>query len=374
MTTQQHQIHASALNRVVACNGSIAQSRMSEVPQDREQTDDQREGDAAHFVAMDVLRGVISDPTEYVDRKMPNGVYVTAEMAEAVTPFVEAVRQELADGAEMFIERPADYDISPSVRILARPDVVTWNPFTQVLSVHDFKYGWRIVEPRDNWTLTAYVRSAIEMIDGQVPHTVRRVIYQPRSHHEDGKIREYVTTFDEWQAEHWQLASKLTPITDLLHTGKHCYKCPALANCRAARDAGYNAIDISHEVFNDKLSDPELEIERVEIIRAIERLEQRRDAVTELMLHRISEGAIYQNHYVERPQGHAKFNAGVSAATIKAISGIDITKAAMVTPAQAVRLGVPESVVKAFSSRPTLPPKLVNKSAAERAAKMFDKT
>lgn len=364
------QLYASALNRVVNCNGSVAMQPKSELPPEVEQTDDQRDGDAAHFIAMDVLRDVISDPAEYVERKMPNGVYATAEMAEAVTPFVEHVKSR--GDVVRFIERTSDFDISPSVRILARPDVVTWG--NGVLTIDDFKYGWRLVEPRDNWTLVAYVMSAMIMIDGEVPTLIRRIIHQPRPHHEDGKTRIYECTYDEWHGEFMRLRAALETITDDLHTGPHCYKCPALANCRAARDAGYNSIDVSHKVFDDRLTDEELEFERIEILRAVERLEQRGNAITELMIHRIEKGAVYQNHYIERDQyGHYKFGAGVTPALIKAISGVDVRKEGMLTPAQAIKAGVPESVVKSLATRPKLAAKLVNKSAAKRAEKMFGK-
>lgn len=367
-------LHASALNRVVACNGSVEMSRLSEIEPDKEQTDDQREGDAAHFVAMDVLRGVISDPLEYVDRKMPNGVYVTAEMAEFVTPFVEHV-QARGDryAVERYIECNEDFDISPSTRILTRPDVVTWDVAKRELTVDEFKYGWRIVEPRDNWTLVAYVMSAITMIEGEVPNLIRRIVHQPRPHHEDGKTRVYESTYDEWYAEYKRLHDAVSNLTTELHTGLHCYKCPALASCRAARDAGYNSIDVAHHVFNDRMPDDALEFERMEIMRAIDMLEQRRDAITELMMHRIEAGAVYQNHAIERGLlGHWKFNTGVNAALIKAMTGIDITKTGMLTVAQAIKAGVPETVAHSLATRPKLPAKLVNKSAQERAAKMFN--
>lgn len=368
------QLYASALNRVVNCNGSYFQAIMSEVPPDAEQTDDAREGDAAHYVAMDVLRGVINDPSEYIDQKMPNGVYVTADMAEYVTQFTTDMLA--LEGAKLWVELPSDFDLSPETRILARPDVIAWQPATGTLTIPDFKYGYRLIEPFDNWTLVAYVMAAItSVLDGQAPDHINLMIYQPRPHHEDGKVRTLRLTYAEWWQKYAELQAAVAKLTDELHTGPHCYKCPGRANCRALRNAGYNAIDASHTVFDDRMSDAELEQERLTILRAVATLEQRGDAISELIMHRIENGAVYQNHYIDREQyGHWKFNSGVTPALIKSITAIDITKPGMLTTAQAIKKGVPESVAQAFSTRPKLAAKLVNKSANERAAKLFGKS
>ena len=129
-----------------------------------------------------------------------------------------------------------------------------------------------------------------------------------------------------------------------------------------------------NKLFNDKMPDDELEIERITISRAIAVLEQRGDAISELIMHRIENGAVYQNHYIDRDQyGHYKFNPGVTPALVRTLTGVDINKPGMLTTAQAIRAGVPEMVAKSLSTRPKLAAKLVNKSAAERAAKLFGK-
>lgn len=366
-------LQASALNRVMGCNGSVMMVPGLEQPLEREQTDDQREGDAAHYLAMLCLTDRdIDDPLLMVDRKVPNGVYVSPEMAEYVDPFVQDCRQDVLAGHEHWVEQPMDFDLSEHTRILCRPDVITWEPASRTLKVRDLKYGYRIVEPRDNWTLVAYAMAWI-IRTGNVPLTTELIIHQPRPHHEDGKRRVLPLTYAELHALYTTMQARLGNLTDELRTGDHCYKCPALVPCRAARNAMLNGIDMSSTVFHDKYSTEDLGTELLIAKRAAKAMDDRIKAMEELMMYRISDLAeISQDWHVDREQyGHRKFLPHATSDTIRMLTGIDIRKDAMLTPAQAIKKGVPESIIDAFTQRPKLAPKLVHKSAAKRAEKMF---
>lgn len=368
-------LQASALNRVINCNGSVAMLPGVEIPPDsREQTPDQLEGDAAHHVAMMAIDGQISDPIEMVDRQTPNGVWVTPEMAEHIDPFVQDVLADIREGHEHWIETAMDFDLSEHTRILCRPDVITFNPVFGLLKVRDLKYGYRIVEPSDNWTLIAYAMTWI--IRTQiVPRDIELTIAQPRPHHEDGKIRTLTLTYDQLFLLYQQMQAKLFNLTDELRSGDHCIHCPALVPCRAARNAMLNGIDMASTAFHDKYSTQELGDELLIAQRAEKMLKDRIAAMQELMMHRLEQSEISQDWSIDRDQfGHTKFAPHVNPELIKTMTGIDIRKDAMLTPAQAIKKGVPESIIKAFSSRPKLPPKLVHRSAAKRAEKLFGKS
>lgn len=363
------QLQAYALNRIIACNGSISMVAGAEIPADNNQTVDQLEGDAVHYMSMDVLRGIIRDPIEYVDRKMPNGIYITADMVDFVDPFVQSV---LTDPGQKWIETAMDFDLSAETRILCRPDAITFNQTTGQLHVRDLKYGFRIVEPFDNWTMVAYAMTWI--INTQiVPTEILLSIYQPRPHHEDGKIRTLRLTYPELLALYQQMVEKLATITDDLHTGPHCYKCPSLAHCVPARNAMYNGIEAFGKVFVDRVPDDELFYLISVGERAIDAMEQRVKAMKELAMHRLSNGNVSQEWGIERTFGHRKFKPFVTVAMIKTLSGIDISKDGMLTPAQAEKAGVPEAIINTLVDRPPLAPKLVKKSATKRADKLFNK-
>ncbi len=75
---------ASKLNRIMQCNGSVKMEPFAP-PKIDDASESRREGIAAHYVALQVFNGVFSDPLKMVDRRAPNGVYVTAEMAEVAS-------------------------------------------------------------------------------------------------------------------------------------------------------------------------------------------------------------------------------------------------------------------------------------------------
>lgn len=367
------QIPASALNRVIECNGSIAMVQSVEQPLDREQTDDQREGDAAHHVALMVLTGQISDPLEMVDRKVPNGVYITPDMAEHIDPFVQEMLDDIRAGRAVKVEQNLDFDISAETRIPCRPDATSYDPITGTLKIPDLKYGYRIVEP-ENWTLIAYAMTWI--INNQiVPLHIELVIHQPRPHHEDGKRRSVTMGYSDLLVKYQHMQARLAQLTNELHTGDHCYMCPALVPCRAARNAMFNGIDMSSTVFHDQYTTEDLGNELLIAERAEKMLKDRIAAMRELMMYRIGERSeISQEWTVDHDQfGHKKFLPTVNPELIKIMTGIDIRKDAMLTPAQAIKKGVPESIIDTFTTRPRLAAKLVHKSAAKRAEKLFGK-
>lgn len=359
-------LQAHALNRVVECNGSVHMPEI-DLP-DEERNEDQEEGVAAHHVAIEVIAGRNADPIEWVDRQTPNGVWVTPEMAEYVDDFTDVIAGRR--GAHIWLEENVDFQLSEDVRILCRLDVATWMADIGNLTVDDFKYGWRLVEPFENWQLVA--GAAGIMIKYQLtPSTIDLIIHQPRPHHRDGKVRKWSLTYDEFWLAYGKMKEALRVITDELRTGPHCYRCPSMLKCPAYHAATYNALDASGRVFDDGLSDTEAASELVLIRRAKDILEQKDKALTELITHRINSQHVVPNWFIERGEGKRRWKKGVTVSMIKALTLKDINKPDMLSPAQAEKAGISPLIVNAFSERPPTTPKLVNRSAASVASKMF---
>jgi len=363
-------LQAHALNRVVRCNGSYWQEP-SEVPDSDEQSDDRREGIAAHWVAMEVIAGRASDAIEFVDRRAENGVFVTVDMIEAIEPFIVDVQSRI--GATTHIEETVNFQLSPEVLILCRLDLATYDPTTGTLIVDDYKHGYRIIEPVDNWQLVAGAMGWI-FKQGFAPTRVILNIHQPRPHHPDGKKRSWeFETYDDFLIAYERMCNALADVTRDLHTGNHCYKCPALTHCTSARRAGYNSIDIAGEAFNDKLTNDELSHELLTVQRGIAALKQIEDAYEELLTHRINSGQVVRDWFIEPTYANTRFKKGVTPEMLKALSGIDPTVRSLPTPAAVKRLHISEQIVDAFTERPMTGTKLVHKSAAQVADKMFKK-
>jgi len=367
-------LNAHALNRVARCNGSHHMPP-SEVPDDELQSDDRREGRAAHFIALEVLSGRFTDVIEFVDRKV-EGVWITVEMAEAVDPFVQDVLSRTVTdgvpyGATIHIEETVNFQLSPEVQINCRLDLATYDPNTQTLTVDELKYGHRIVEPVDNWQLVAEAMGWI--IKHQIaPAKIILNIHQPRPHHPDGKKRSWeFESYQRFEQAYLRMAEKLANITFDTHTGDHCYKCPALTSCTAARRTGYNMVDMSATAFNDKLDNEELSHEILLLRKALARGKGLLEAYEELLTHRYNDGQFFNDWYTEPTYANTRFRSGVTPEMIKAVSGIDITVKKLPTPKQAERAGISPLILQAFTERPSTGFKLVNKTASQVAGKMF---
>lgn len=324
------------------------------------------EGTAAHYMATAVYKGdQIID--ELIDRKAPNGVYMTAEMAEHIAAY-QAVWQ--TQHSLLGVELNTSYDNSPYWVVDGRADFIALSAETE-LHVIDFKYGWRIVEPENNWTLISH---AIGLLLQQqfTPQTIRFSIFQPRPHHPDGPLRSWVINHSQLTQLYTQLDATLTNPSDALITSPHCHKCPAIATCPAARIAEMNAIEASETAYDDQVSNEMLAFNLDNLHRAKKLLEDRIEAFSEMAKHRINSGAVIANYFNEMGQGNRIWKESVDAQTLQMLTGKDLTaKPKLITPAAAERLGVDKATVKALTERPSTGIKLVRVSANKKAAKIF---
>lgn len=361
------QLQASHLNRILACNGSINMGGSDELPPNVETFNEAaREGTAMHEVMRDFLTGGMS-PLECVDRKMTNGIYITAEMADSIERVTDPIVTRHIQGET---ETNVDWETG-NVFVAGRADFAAYDPETLTLYIDDAKFGWRLVEVDGNWTLLAYAIGWIKR-HNIMPLTIVMTIHQPRPYHEDGKSREWRLSMAEFM--HWQsqLEAKLASLNDLLNTGPHCYKCPSLSFCPAARSAGMNGIDVSQQLFRSTLSDGDLSFTLESLERAGDHIASLIDAYKELGLHRVKSGKVIQGYAIENPLGHRFWKKGLAPELIEALTGKVLTVKKMVTPAEAERQGIDAATLETLTARAHTGEKLKRKSD-KAARKAFNK-
>lgn len=370
-------VQASQLPRVIACNGSIsmeASPASIELP-----ADDREEGIAAHQVASAVLTGLISDPVEYVERKTGNGIFVTPEMAENVAVFTDHVANMGYTGEAIIgVEQDVTFEVGSTGYVIgARPDWFAYDTVAQVLHIKDFKYGFRIVEPYNNWTLIAYAIGIAARYNIQ-PQMIVVEIVQPRPHHSEGKIREWSFSRQEMTAFYLSLVGIFANLTNQLNTGEHCRQCKALAICAAAKNAGYNAIEASTVAFTDQLNGEALAYEIRMLRRAEQAIKLKLEAYEELAIYRIDHSVDGVNAVPgfnsEQQYGNRAFNGGLTAEVLSIMVGkpVDqLTTRKLITPAALERLGVDENVVSKLTYRPPTRRKLVEFNPTKKAKKLF---
>ncbi len=190
-------INATDLPRFMSCNGSrLMGGAMPPITNSNETRD---EGIAAHYMAATVFRNEFA-LSELIDRKAPNGSFMTNEMAEYVEAYLN-IRSQTRVGTSPFIELDADasHEFSPIWAVKGKLDYVEIDEHCDI-HIIDFRYGWRIVEPERNWTLISHAISFVANYRVH-PHTIIHLsIFQPRPYHPAGPFR-------TWKSYAWHRCS-----------------------------------------------------------------------------------------------------------------------------------------------------------------------
>lgn len=355
---------ATNLPRLMRCIGSRILTPM--VPTFENDTTVRDEGNAAHWLAYSV--GQMGNSfSDLLGTKAPNGIFITDEIVDHVQEYIEYIATRFTVFAAMEYETSFNGE---GFEIVGRADHIAHSE--TVLFVDDFKYGWRISEPENNWTLISHAIGFI-IRTGFVPQEIVFTIHQPRPMHRLGKTRFWKISYPQLLDLYGEIQARLGNPSDELTTGPHCAKCPALYPCPAARMAGLNALEISEIAFNEELDNTQLSHEIDTLDRAQKALTDRLDALKEVAKHRLIKGEIINNYALDRSLGNTTWKKEVTPEIMKALTGIDCTVAKLATPNQIKARGVPEIAVKALTYRPETGIKLVRTTADQQARRTLKK-
>lgn len=348
---------ATELSRFMACNGFKSLRGIQPFNPSTEQTD---EGNAAHWLAEQVFNG--ANPAEMVGQKAPNGLFITDEMIEYCSEYLDFITS-----GNCKVETDTSY-CGNSWEIRGRADCIKYAD--GVLTVADLKYGWRIVNPEMNWTLISHavawcLKNRISLRE------ITFKIFQPRPFHPLGTVREwtidYVTLMDYYK----ELVETLEHPSGKVCSGSQCYKCQCLSQCPAAQIAAMNAVDIAETAFDSEINDDKLSWMLINLKRAQEILKQSCEAYEDLAMHRLKDGKHLKGFVAKPALGQTTWNKNVNADFIKTMCGVDITVDKLMTPAQAKKAGVPEDLIDQCTYRPDNGFKLVSVDEQKLANKMF---
>ncbi len=243
MSPAHSKLGASCSERWIACPGSV---HMSEGIPD-ESSEYAMEGTAAHTVAEACLKEhvdastwlgkevVVEDRTFLVDR----------DMADAVQRYLDTVREDLSDGAQLQVEQTFNLDrFHPGM--FGTNDACIYDPSTLVLRVYDYKHGANVsVDVRWNPQLMYYALGAAVRSEQMPLAEVELVIVQPRCPHPDGPVRRWSINplrLLEWSADLVAAAKRTEEPDALLLTGDHCTYCPAMHRCPQRREESLSVL------------------------------------------------------------------------------------------------------------------------------------
>lgn len=377
--------------RWVACTGSVLMTTLlPPLPKNESHVEAAEQGKAFHAKSQMLLNTYVTgerlEPglTTQVGQLTENGVLFDDEMYEAVMTYTGYVfsyanQHDLLNKIE--VEKRIDlsciYDGMYGycdARIINRTD--------REIVLFDAKYGHSVVDAFENWQLICYAMGSVyelglNGLDEQY-WTVRLRVSQPRVPHIDGVNREWVIKVSDLRAYFNTLIAAARDALEgdgTCRTGSQCNKCPARYGCDTFTRATRNAMDyIGNGAL--QLSGSDLAVEYRQIERAFELIKARRSAIEEQCIAEIRGGANLPGIAVAPRVGRERWRKDVAQQEVidmGDLMGVDLRKPRELdTPAQCRKKGVDESVISAYSEKPSNGFKLV-KDDGTRARQVFSK-
>jgi hypothetical protein len=145
------------------------------------------EGTDVHELAAECLISG-KDAAAFEGRILPLGTEVSGEAVGYVQEYLDYIRERLAPGAELLVEKPFGlYSITKEVDAEGTPDAVVVSPADCTLYVFDLKYGKGVrVDADENLQLLMYAAAVYEEVSLYTPIVnVVMCIVQPRMNHVD---------------------------------------------------------------------------------------------------------------------------------------------------------------------------------------------
>lgn len=355
-------IRCSSLNRFMSCSGFLS------LPQDEKTSIEAEEGTCFHWVVERMLNG----DNIIAGMKAPNDFVVDDDMIFHANWVLRVIpKQGVSEyPIEFYPSEEHNFQIKGTLDRAWEEDNGT------TLVIADYKYGHRIVNVEDNWQLIGYALGFLAKTKSYYNKISMRIL-QPRPHHPDGPYRKVEITYDklmEYEAKIKEQVKKYLLSDGVLSTGKHCAYCPAVNSCSAINSTFYNAIDeVRNDVKVDELSDKELSmmIDMYERVKDIFKI--RADSLKDLAIERIKQGRIIDGYSIEPAFGHRKWINNFEPSTFKLMTGIDIVRPSVLSPAQVEKLGLPKEIVNSFTFNEQKGFNLVAFKATEQADKIFGK-
>jgi len=361
----------SAASRWVKCPGSVPlAARFPETGC----SDAAEEGTASHWIGSETLSGRGKAVGAWVGVKAPNGIVIDMEMVDGAYVYVEAVKQAAGVQQVLTVEQPVTcMPVHPEC--WGTPDLFYWSAGGKELHVWDYKYGYGIVEPYENWQLICYAAGIMTGLTGDQDRqtTVCLHIVQPRPFHRDGAVREWRINGADLRGYINRLslaAHQAVSATPCTASGAHCRYCAARHACPTLALSCYAAIDYIGQAQPEELTVEAMAMEYKVLERISVLIKSRLSAHESRMIGMIKAGGSVPGYTIDYGTGHAKWTKPVAEIiALGKMMGLELAaEPQAVTPAKAIKAGLDEVLVKAYSERPQTGMKLlaVGNSLANR--------
>lgn len=351
-------------------------------------TPESLEGNAAHWVFAEMLAGNIVCEGLIA----PNGVVVTEEMIDGGELVLDAVYARLTAAglnvmelSEVHIEEPVTIPRIHS-QCWGTPDIWGFSSSTSTLEVFDYKFGHRFVDEYENDQGVAYIAGIIDhlaevlgkgagLLDQAIK--VNFTVIQPRCFYKGAPVRTWSVMASDLRAHINQLATAAgvaLAADPPAVTNTECGDCPGRHACPALQKAAYYDAEFAVKSSPVELPPAAASLELKMMERSLERLQARVEGMREAVATYIRQGHSVPWHRAEQGFGRQQWTMPVDQVlAMGSLMGVDLSKTGVKTPKQALKSGVDEAVIKAYSVTPLGSIKLVPDNPAD-ARRVFGAT
>ena len=352
-------IRASKLARYMVCAGYMSLN----LPES-EGGEAAREGTACG----ELLEALLTD--KQVGTTASNGVFFDNDMKFYMQPLSEEIKSRAA--SPILCETRIDWQTKSGIWLRGQYDAAFVDHQGR-LCIEDLKYGFGIVEVENNWQLLTYAIGEV-IRRGQSFKEISLKIHQPRPHHEDGYSREWVITYEQLLGYKEQIEKRMQELVDGrndLQTSKQCKYCTGAAEaCPAFSRLFYKSLEITTEFHQDSLTEQEIAMQLDQIKRAEEVIKIKLDSIKELALNRIKSGKLIPGYIQADKFSDRKWKTGVTAETIKMLTGKSISEETMLSPFKAEKI-LDKNLVKSLCESTLIGVNLVKKDSSKIGNKIF---
>lgn len=312
------------------------------------------EGSAAHWGIETELGGTEA----MAGARAPNGIVLDDEMVEAVEVFMQSIHHLRAQ--ELHVEKTIVNKAIHESLNWGTPDL--WTFVFPFLDIVDFKYGHEFVDAFENDQGINYAALILESMGISTPAarsqiTVRITIVQPRSFHPIGPVRTWSIQADKLQPyiEKLRLGATETLRPDpIARVGTYCDHCPGRHACVILQRTAESAADRAGAVLPMELPPEAVGIELRSLMRAARLLDARVTGLQAQAEGLMQRGVRVPHFMMESNPGREKWHKPIEEViAIGDAMGVKVSRPDVITPNQARKAGLSESIVAAMANRPS---------------------
>lgn len=348
----------SSAPRWEQCAGSVALA--ARYPED--DTPESLAGTAAHWAAFEVAScrqvdvGVIA----------PNGVVLTEEMCDGADIYAETIAARMTSTSSLNLETTIPCKTIHE-HCWGTPDAWIVDRASRRLTVLDYKFGHRLIDPFEAWQLVAYTSGIIDLLDltglDDQHWTVRLAIIQPRGYHRDGPVRCWDIRMSDLRPYFNRLATSAAAAMEPGATctaGPECDYCPGRHACETLQRSAYRVADLASASVPLDLSDDAMARELQLLQRSADLLKARITGLSAQVQGALRAGRRVPGYALQQDLGRERWARPIDEViTLGQMLGIDVSKPGAITPKQAVAKGLTADVVQMYSETPLGEVKLV---------------